>query len=211
MTESIACVFCNGVLSDRIEVLRWARQADLLIGADAGAGHLRSLGLCPHAIIGDMDSIGEDPWQGDATIERVVYPVRKDRSDTELAIEWAIAHGADHVWLFGANGGRFDHVLGHCALLLRYPGRVAVWEAGFWVQALGAGQKTEIRTRAGSVISVFPMSNRPRISLHGMEYNLSEQTLDYATHGLSNSVQQEDATIEVHEGVVLACVEGQMV
>lgn len=71
----------------------------MLIAADGGAEHIRDLGLKPHAIIGDMDSLREDPWPDDKRIQRIRLSPDKDKCDGELAVEWAFEHGCDKVLL----------------------------------------------------------------------------------------------------------------
>ena len=81
--------------------------ADLVIAADGGTNALDRLGRRPDLVVGDLDSA--DP----ATVERMAgagtrverHPVDKDASDTELALDAAVAAGATEVVLLGALGG----------------------------------------------------------------------------------------------------------
>lgn len=64
MSHSVrALVFANGALDPGPMVSRALEEAGpgaLAIAADGGAQHLLALGLRPHAIIGDMDSVPDD-------------------------------------------------------------------------------------------------------------------------------------------------------
>jgi thiamine pyrophosphokinase len=203
-----ACIFCNGELYDPNKEKPLVLKSNLLIAADGGAKHLAAMNLKPHVIIGDMDSLTEDPWQNDKSIRRIRFPQEKDRSDTELAIEWAFAQGSTHVLLLAGTGGRFDHVLGHCALLVKYPGRLAMRDSGFIVQAVTAGQRVTIRVFIQALISLIPLAEHTRIKTAGMQYALNDATLDYATHGLSNMAVDKECSIMVSQGVIMLCVEG---
>jgi thiamine pyrophosphokinase len=167
------------------------------------------MGLKTHVIIGDMDYLIEDLWQNDRSVRRIVYPIDKNRSDTELAIEWALKQGVDKALLLGALGRRFGHILGHCALLIRYPGRVALWDDGVFVQAIGAGQRMKFRTAVNDLISLFPIAGCPRARTSGLRYALNDERLDYASHGLSNVAIKDECSVEVSGGLILLCVEEQ--
>ena len=57
------------------------KDGDLVIAADGGYDTLLSLGITPDLILGDMDSVNANA----KAIERMVYPVRKDETDSFLA------------------------------------------------------------------------------------------------------------------------------
>ena len=99
-----ACVFCNGQLKNPANVKQIANDCDLLIAADGGAKYFPDIGLTPQVIIGDMDSIGSDTWKIKSGIEHIRYPADKDKSDAELAVEYALEHGYEQVILVAATG-----------------------------------------------------------------------------------------------------------
>ena len=88
-----ACVFCNGGFTCPEQAREFASRCDLLLAADGGVNHLARFNLKPHVIIGDMDSIASDPWAEDREILRVPYSTDKDKSDTELAVEYVFQQG----------------------------------------------------------------------------------------------------------------------
>jgi len=106
-----ACIFCNGQLSNPAKVKQIAKDCDLLIAADGGAKYFVDIGLIPQVIIGDMDSVNDDMWKNNRGIEHIRYPEAKDKSDAELAVEYALEHGCKQVILVAATGGRLDHTL----------------------------------------------------------------------------------------------------
>ena len=75
----------------------WDDDVDLVIAADGGARIAEGLGLRIDRWVGDGDSLGED---GLADLRRrgvavSLESVDKDATDTELALEAALAAGAD--------------------------------------------------------------------------------------------------------------------
>ena len=75
----------------------WADGVDLVIAADGGYLHARSLHLAPDLLVGDLDSLpvdaAEAAWASGMPVLR--SRTDKDESDTELAVLEAVARGAD--------------------------------------------------------------------------------------------------------------------
>ncbi|MGD9200640.1 MAG: thiamine diphosphokinase, partial [Chitinispirillia bacterium] len=81
-----ACIWVNGELRFADKAIKTTVESDLIIAADGGARHLSVLGIKPHIIIGDMDSIDRSLWENDVSIERIVVQEEKNKTDTELAV-----------------------------------------------------------------------------------------------------------------------------
>ncbi|WEV54091.1 thiamine diphosphokinase [Leuconostocaceae bacterium ESL0723] len=90
-------------------------QPGTWIGVDRGAWYLYQEGLAMNAVIGDFDSLSEAEYATlrahlqDTEIEQ--FPPEKDFTDTALALRQAQKLGADVIYLYGATGGRIDHLL----------------------------------------------------------------------------------------------------
>ena len=109
-----AIIFANGTIHNLDTVRNILRADDYIIAADNGAAHCAPLGLTPHVIIGDMDSI--DPAllakyeQQGVTITR--HPVEKNETDLELALLHAAAIAPQEILVFGIVGDRWDMTAG---------------------------------------------------------------------------------------------------
>ena len=114
-----AVIFVNGEIVDYAATARWLHADDYRIAADGGARHMHALGLSPHVIVGDLDSIDENLLarfrQEGAAVER--HPAAKAATDLELAIARAVSDGAAEVLLIGALGGRLDQTLANLLIL----------------------------------------------------------------------------------------------
>ncbi|MBA3740017.1 MAG: thiamine diphosphokinase, partial [Chloroflexi bacterium] len=98
----------------------WLDGADLVIAADGGAASLDRLAQRPDLLVGDLDSADAATVERFATVGTRVerHLPDKDASDTELALEAALAAGATEIVLLGAVGGdRLDHELTNLLLL----------------------------------------------------------------------------------------------
>lgn len=207
-TSCNACICCNGLLERSTEVMAIIRSVELLIAADGGARNLADIGLKPHVIIGDMDSLDSTLWLEDPLIQKVQFPRNKNKSDGELAVEWAFRHGCGKVILLGASGDRMDHVFAHGALLMRYPARLFMWHDDYLLLALKSGQEIVLPVSVGSMVSLLTFDNRTRIQTKGLKYALNNQSLKSPTHGLSNWAEKSNPVVTVTDGQVLLSWQG---
>ncbi|HDP95749.1 MAG TPA: thiamine diphosphokinase [Candidatus Aminicenantes bacterium] len=200
-----AIVVCNGVLCDAECVAQQIRRADLVLAADGGARHLAALGLIPDVIIGDMDSLDPDLLDRYSAAEVIRHPRRKDKTDTELAVELAQDRGAGRVLLLGAFGGRPDHVLGHISLLSRFPGILEIRETGMRIRALQGQILTCIDVPPGGLVSLVPFPEAWGVTTRGLEFSLNSESLTPGTRGISNRVSGTPAWLRVEGGGLLLC------
>jgi thiamine pyrophosphokinase len=85
-----------------------------VIAADSGIAHAEKIQTKVDLWIGDFDSASPTLLSQYHHVPRQTFPVEKDKTDGELAINYAIAHGATHILCVGALGGaRCDHTLQH--------------------------------------------------------------------------------------------------
>jgi len=186
-------------------------DADLVVAADGGAGWLHRHGVRPDLLVGDLDSI--DPalvglLEADGvTIER--HPVDKDASDAELAIERAVAAGADAIVMLGALGGpRLDHELANL-LLLADPGFAAcdlrIVRGGSVARAVHAGGRLSLDGAPGSLVSLLPIGGAAAgVRTVGLRYELGGEDLSLGrSRGLSNEVVQAPASVSLERGTLL--------
>ncbi|QJP84856.1 thiamine diphosphokinase [Lactiplantibacillus plantarum] len=91
------------------------------VGADRGALRLVKRGIQPVMVVGDFDSIDAAELQTvkDALVGAVVVKPDQDYTDTQLAIKSIFEQlQPDEVHLYGATGGRLDHLLANMWLVL---------------------------------------------------------------------------------------------
>lgn len=90
-------------------------EEDLVIAADSGYGNAAKLGVLPSVVLGDFDSWDEKKLP--KNIQKIPFPPKKNDTDTQLAVEYAIEQGCDHIILIGGLSGRLDHTLSNLAIL----------------------------------------------------------------------------------------------
>ena len=110
MNDPKIFIFANGNLRDLDFVKSMISPGDLIIAADGGGMHLAAAGLIPDVVIGDMDSIAPGVLAKfeNSGSQILRYPVEKDETDLELAMELALQKGwkkmGDCRWFGRANG-----------------------------------------------------------------------------------------------------------
>lgn len=98
------------------------RQGEPWIAVDHGATLLLKWGVKPVAAIGDFDSTNSDEMKQvrDQLPEIDVFPPAKDFTDTQLGVRLAIKkYQPTKIDVFGATGGRLDHLLANLFLPLQ--------------------------------------------------------------------------------------------
>jgi thiamine pyrophosphokinase len=180
----------------------------MLIAADGGAKYFVNTGLTPQVVIGDMDSVDSDMWKYNSGIEYIRYPEAKDKSDTELAVEYALGRGCKQVILLAATGGRLDHTLGNVALLASHPGQVAIFDGTSTLVAVDKSEKCILHGNVGTRVSLVPYGDgSSRVRTNGLKYALRDECLNSATHGLSNELSRTETCICVSNGILLVYIE----
>jgi len=179
-----------------------------LLCADGGARYARLLGATPALIVGDMDSLEEEPQR--YFVERGVpfarYPVRKDETDTWLALERAIAMGAEEVAILGALGERLDHTLANIGLLLLGMAQgVRVTLRDEDCEIFAVNHRATVTGEKGQIVSVFPLGGEARgVDLAGFEYPLTGAVMTPSRPcGVSNRLAAPSGRIHVKEGCLL--------
>ena len=210
---SRAVVFVNGEVDDATSLRHLLRPDDRLVAADGGIRHLRALGLWPHVLVGDLDSVELAVLEAALTAGVAVeqHPRAKAQTDLELAIERAIRDGAEEVLLVGALGGRLDQTLANLLILAQRPwaADIRIAEAGQVASLVRAGQTLQLQGAAGSTVSAIPFSPVVTgITYRGLEYPLDNATLHFgATTGISNVIARSPASVTIASGILLVVQE----
>ena len=168
----------------------WADGVDRVVAADGGARHAPERGLTIDRGVGDGDSLAADEIERLRIAgTRVDLAERdKDESDTELAIDAAIADGADEIVVLGAFGGpRLDHAIANVSLL-GHPGLgrrpMVLLDAGARVRLVDApdpdGRPVHVPLpgRVGDLVSLIPFGvDAEGVRTDGLRYPLRGETL----------------------------------
>jgi len=185
--------------------------ADLVIAADGGLRHAAALGLAPDLLVGDLDSVDDASLAAHPGLAVERHPADKDALDLELALDAAVARGAERITVVGGLSGRLDQTLAtvlvaqarHAAgvTLEVLDGRRAVWP-------LRPGEERALPLQRGERFSLLALDRDARVSVAGARYPLDEATLTRALGlGVSN-VALGPVRVRSHAGAVVAVAPG---
>lgn len=184
-----------------------------LIAADRGVAFCRAQGLTPDYIVGDFDSLGAADCLRAYRAQGVpidTFRPEKDMTDTDIAVEKAIAIGADEVWLFGATGTRLDHSLSNIFNLYKLyaHGMIGILFDAHNKIYLPLTRRVTMRRaqQYGGFVSLFPLRGEVTgLTLTGFKYPLTDATIVQGDGGLtvSNEIVADQAIISWEAGLLL--------
>ena len=178
------------------------------IGVDAGSLKIIEKKLPLAYAVGDFDSMDAKALETLKTQSQcIIHPVQKDETDSELAIELAMQLGCDPIVLWGALGKRIDHAIANMRLLMyRFPNLILQDETQKIIR-LDAGR--HIIQNEYTHCSFFAIQSST-ISLDGFLYPVDHRTIHCSDiYTVSNSIQEEQAMVEVHEGSILCILSNE--
>ncbi|MDF2523964.1 MAG: thiN [Clostridiales bacterium] len=203
-----ALIVCNGSIRDYTYYKEYFDKAELIIGADGGAKHLLEFGVMPHILMGDFDSIASKDLEKfkQLGIEIMKFPVEKDMTDAELAVEYAISKGYKNIILLGVLGTRVDHSLSNIMLLKK------MLDVGITGQIVDEyniitliHDKISLNRKPGFNLSILPISPRVEgVTTKGLYYPLNNATIEMGSSwGVSNEFAEETAEVTIRDGLLL--------
>ncbi len=203
-----AVIFANGEMGNEPAIRDFVRLDDLLIAADGGLHHLLRLGLQPHRLIGDLDSVSPEEVQAveQAGGKNLRFPVDKNETDLELALLEAVRQGFGIIRVVAALGGRLDQTLGNL-FLLQLPELVECDvrledgnEEVFLIR-----RQVELFGQPGDRLSLLPLGGPARgIWTENLRYPLHGETLwPERSRGISNVFLDERVQVRLAQGTLI--------
>lgn len=206
-----AIIVANGTVEDGETFAHRVREDDLVIAADGGALVAQHLGLHPSVIVGDLDSLSAEA-RAELTeqgVRLLDHPARKNETDTELALRYALEQGADEIVLLGATGSRLDHTLANVLLLAMplldgVPASIVSADTEIWL--IRGGEELAIEGKAGDIVTLLPLGQDALgVTTAGLEWALENDTLQFGpARGVSNVLIAETARVALREGLLVA-------
>jgi thiamine pyrophosphokinase len=195
------------------EAVRAVAGADRIVAADGGLDHARAAGLVPDVLVGDLDSVSAAGlrWaEANIPIER--HPADKSATDTELALQRAVAMQPTRVVLIAARGDRLDHAIAAVGALGAAELAAVPAVEGWWGDdqlLIGRpGRSVHVARPAGTTFSVLALHGPCRgVTVSGSRWPLTDADLGSMFGlGVSNEVVDPPARIDVAAGVVTVIV-----
>lgn len=196
-----ALIFSGGDFVSVPEYLN-INEYDITLCCDGGYISAKDSGITPDIFVGDFDSVPRDLV--DCPEITRLYPV-KDMTDTQEAIDVAVARGADEITILGALGGRIDHTLANIHLLKYAKEKGAVCtiaDTDTYISLVTDNAK--IYKKDGFCLSLIPLTDCFGVSISGVYYPLDNADMPVGNpYGISNEFTEDTAHISLVTGELL--------
>lgn len=209
-----AVIITGGKIEDAFASAYLRKECpDCIIAADSGMEFCQRAAFVPDYLVGDFDSvdpelIGRYRQNGNVPIDS--YNPVKDMTDTDIALEKALALGADEVHFLGATGSRLDHTLSNIFNLYKLYSRqvkgVLVDPHNRITMPVGRRMVLKKDGQYGRYVSLFPFRGPVEgLTLTGFAYPLCGAEILQGDGGLcvSNQIREEQAVITWEKGILL--------
>ncbi len=182
------------------------------VGIDRGVFFLLGAGIKPSGAFGDFDSVSEAEL---AEIEEAVsdlnkFKPEKDETDMELALNWALEQEPESIKVFGATGGRLDHLMANIQMLIKplQDGssiHIEIIDKNNILYIKGPGTYTVSELDEFKYVSFLPVT--PAVSgmtLENFRYPLKDCHIPMgSTLCISNELIRGHGTFSFSEGILL--------
>ena len=208
MDKRRAIIFSNGIIRNINFYRTLIKKNDFIICADGGLKFAKKLGLKPDLLIGDFDSLGRKEILGiEKNGTRVLkFPAEKDKTDTQLALEYALSNGAREIIMLGSLGGRTDHMLANIHLLKMGTDKNVDIKLIDEFNEIRLIKKTiTFKAKKRETLSLIPFSNKVAgIYTKGLKYALKNGEMVLGNpYGVSNVAVSAKVKIKIRSGLLL--------
>ncbi|GIO26107.1 thiamine diphosphokinase [Ornithinibacillus bavariensis] len=207
---STVAIVGNGPLENIPDLALYRDAVNIWIGADRGALTILEHKLQLDYAHGDFDSVS------DIDRERIKnnanyfqeYPIEKDKTDLQIALEHALSLQPDRIYIFGATGGRLDHMLINVQLLnivVKQQINAIIIDKQNKIEWTCPGTYTIEKDEEYEMISFLSMTEEVRgLTLTGFYYPLTNHTIKMgSTLSISNQLISNYGTFSYDKGIVL--------
>ncbi len=209
-----ALILAGGEFKATQHLKKLASQAQLVIAADSGLHHAKSLGVIPDVIVGDFDSVSKEVLENYSNVAREKHFPEKDHLDLELAIDLAKKKGAKELILFGVLGSRLDQSLAAIFIAARLKGEgflASLHSARQDVYPVNARARMKLKVPLAIKFSLLSLKKTSNVSVFNAKYPLNNFSLDFGIGlGVSNEVTSSPLIVQVNHGLVLCVLEREL-
>lgn len=177
-------------------------------GVDHGVYLLLKAGIIPSYTYGDFDSINEIERQYiDDRLDIDPVESEKDDTDLEIALLDLAEKGYGSIDVYGATGGRLDHLFGNTQLLL-HPGlaevKIRIIDAQNVLELLREGEHEPLRNPAMEYVSFIPIFASTVLTLVNFKYPLDHARLELgSTLTISNEFTHKKAHVKTSRPILM--------
>lgn len=182
---------------------------DLVLASDGGYRTAKKMELNIDLLIGDFDSITSEELKEAKSkgIKVISFPTEKDKTDGELAVDYAISLGSKELVILGSFKEELDHALGNLFLLFKidkFGIKSKLITQLYEIELLNS--EKEYLGKVGHELSLIPVSDTVEdLNIEGSQYNLTNAKVEMGqTLTLRNVIIEKRARVFFKKGKVLS-------
>jgi len=182
---------------------------DLVLAADGGYKTAKEMNLDIDVLLGDFDSItSEEIKEAESNgIKTISFPTDKDKTDGELAVDYAISEMSEELVILGSFKEELDHALGNLFLLFKIDKigiKSKLLTQKYEIELIGS--EKEYLEKQGHELSLIPVSEIVEdLNIEGSRYNLKNVKVEMGqTLTLRNVIIDKKAKVYFKKGKVLS-------
>lgn len=208
-------IVCNGHLTKKelsqFTILNKPRKAITIIACDGASDYLKTAGVMPNVIIGDLDSAKPATlkyFSGKNVIIEKVFD--QNRNDLEKAITFALTKKFKVINVIGFSGKRLDHTLNNLSILKKFhkKAKMRIYENGFSGEIIN--KSLELKCRVGDIVSLIPLPRAVGVTTNGLKYPLKNGTLEWGVReGALNEAVENFVSVKIKSGVLMVLIKAE--
>ncbi len=201
--DALLCL--NGEISDDYVFESFSHLP--VVCADGGANYLLGKDLVPDYIIGDIDSLESDSFEGAMIEDKIIYIKCQNSSDFEKALDFCIEKKYQRLLVLGFHGGLLEHSFNNLSVLLSYLDKLDISVLEHGRVSFILSESAEIKTEVGETVSLIPLP-KCKLKTEGLRWNLHSEYLEMGKRsGARNQSISNLVKLEILEGAILVVCE----
>jgi len=201
MIQEPVIILADGDFPSHLISLAKLQDAQTIICCDGAVNHLVKIGMEPHYILGDLDSIDEN--LKNKYSDRIIELPEQDENDLRKAIQWVENGGIKETIILGATGKRDDHTLANIFTLLQYPAQLEMTIYTNYGIFSVVDNKKIFDSFTGQKISLFATDISIEITSNNLKYNMISTVLSSLYIGSLNESIGDSFTLTISHGKIL--------
>ncbi len=193
----------GGYEIDKDILYKYARDS-FIICADSGIKNFIGTDIIPHMAVGDFDSSDEQclKFIEENNIPIKKYPVKKNHTDTEIAIDVLLDKKCEEINILSAIGTRFDHTMANILLLRKLYNLCRAKIVDNHNEVIYCEERElKVHKDGFKYLSIIPISEDVNVSSKGLLYETDNLNIKLnSTLGVSNEIVKDFAELTIHRG-----------
>ena len=174
-----------------------------IIAADGGANSCYKLGIVPHYIIGDFDSINPEVLSYYKNRSEIIKQSRQNDTDVEKALKFAIKKKFETVYLLGGTGDRLDHSICNLGIVIKFFSKIRIIIIHGKTVLFPYADNVKLKSIPYETVSLYAFNSNTRITSSGLKYPLRDVSLRFGEKESTSNVALSDSfELKISGGIV---------